>query len=467
VVLVLVAVAVRAAFLIGDPHPDNLAGLTLAEGEVARVIVDEGEWFRTDVGVTEAIRKRQIATAQLVDFEDVDVAAVETGVRDPHLIVPLGPSLILAATWKVTGSQRYIWLQLVQFAVGVALTLVVAWLALRLFARARAAVIAGALWAISPGIAYYASIPLYEIWAVYWTVGIVAFYVWASDRGFTWKTLVALGLLIAAGSLFRQGLLLLLPALALAQVRVSPRAAVRALAIMAAACAVGLIPWTARNIGEFDAVRPVNGVFGQVLWEALGDGSDAFGATYDDGVTFDEVHAERPELVYGTPEYDDYLRAKAFDAIADHPADYAKLVVNRFEDSTLGNTAGVPVPTVQLPGPSAIADRLDQLLTRVLAQMVHFDRVLFVIALASAIWLWLTAVARNRDAVLLLGAVYASVLVTPVFISSHDWRYVAPAMFVLYILAAVGLDEAWERGRDRLRRFRDERADAPAADTAA
>ena len=80
-----------------------------------------------------------------------------------------------------------------------------------------------------------------------------------------------------------------------------------------------LVPWTVRNADRFHRFIPIRTGIGQNLWEGLGEGQNNFGAVLDDQVTLNQVHAVRPDLVYGSPAYDSYLEHKAVTAIREHP----------------------------------------------------------------------------------------------------------------------------------------------------
>jgi 4-amino-4-deoxy-L-arabinose transferase-like glycosyltransferase len=447
IVLVLVAVAIRGIVLAADSDEYELSGLSATGGEVARVIVERGEWFRTDPEAAGAIGDRQDELERLIDPEGFDYPP--DSATNAELVTPQGAALILAASWKLTGSERYIWLQLLQVLIGAALTVAVAWISAKLFGRPRAAAFAAALWAVSPALAFFAKIPLYEIWAVYAAVGLTAAYLVARERE-AWWPLALVGLGIALATLFRQSLILLPFAFAAGELLV-PRRAARTLAIVGAACVVGLIPWTIRSLIEFDQPRPVNGVSGQVLWEGLGE-DPVFGAVNDDVVTLEMVQRERPELEYGTPAYDDHLRGKAVDAIADHPLAWGRLLAERTVDATILNRTDIPAPLLDEGGPAGPAANLvNGIYPRLLK---WFDPLLFLAAAASAVWLWLAG-ARRRQ-VLLLASVFAATALPVVVLSGHKLRYMLPATFALMVLAGVGLDATLERFAARIRSRRAE-----------
>lgn len=444
IVLVLIALAFRGTLLVTDHDTDHLGGLSLAGAEVARAIVDRGEWFRTDTTGADALATAQAEAEVLIDPEDFDYPP-PAGTR-AELITPHGTALILAASWELTGSERYIWLQILQILIGAGLTVVVAWISAKLFKRPRAAAIAAALWALSPGLAFYSIVPMYEIWAAYGAVAITALYLYARETG-DWRWLALVGLAVAVGTLFRQSLLFLLPAFAIAELPDWQRS-LRGLGVMVAACVIGLIPWTVRSIIEFDQPRPVNGTSGQVLWQGLGD-DPVFGAVNDDGLTYEMVVAEKPALSYGTPEYDDYLRSKALDAIADHPGAWVQVLGERVVDVTVSNRTAVPMPLItESDNPT---ERVVRLINRAYPKLVPLiDPALFLLAVAGGAFIWIQR--SGRRALLFLTAVYIALLLPSILVSGHQWRYVAPALFVLMILGGVGLDAAISTTARRLRR---------------
>ena len=97
-----------------------------------------------------------------------------------------------------------------------------------------------------------------------------------------------------------------------------------------------LVPWTVRNADRFHRFIPIRTGIGQNLWEGLGEVHNNFGAVLDDQVTLNQVHAVRPDLVYGSPAYDSYLEHKAVTAIREHPGVMLHAVARRVAITTFG-----------------------------------------------------------------------------------------------------------------------------------
>ena len=212
------------------------------------------------------------------------------------------------------------------------------------------------------------------------------------------------------------------------------------------------MPWTIRNAVEFDRFIPVRIGVGQNLWEGLGEIPNDFGAVLDDRVTEEQVRAEAPELRYGTPEYDDHLREKAYDAIAEHPGHYLKVIGRRLVVSTIAlhNSSWI-----EATDPSLTEDpRVDpgHAVTRVwdLARLTVYallEPVLFLIAVIvfAATWraLW-------RRHVFLIAVVAATL--APYMVLHVEARYVLACLFVYMIAFGLAADWGLERLRERRRR---------------
>jgi 4-amino-4-deoxy-L-arabinose transferase-like glycosyltransferase len=416
-----VALVLRLAVVAADPNPYDHSGLAADHGELARNIVDNGRWFVHNRTALELVGRQQQRAGKLVDPADLDYSRVD---RNPHhlpvVLQPVGAGTVLAGLWSVTGDEDYVYLQLLQIAIDVLMVLVVFWIALRLFERRRTALIAAGLYTLFLPIVVLAKIPHLDIWAVDATIGVVALALkaWRSDRPLPW--LLATGLAAGLGAYFRPGVLLVPVALALATLPWIGwrRAGAAALVPLVAAAAVA-VPWTIRNYEEFDRFIPMRIGIGQNLWEGLGEVDNDFGAVLDDQVTERQVHREDPSLVYGTPAYDDHLREKAIDAIADHPGHATKVVVRRAFVTTIG------LHNLDLP-------------------LGFAEPLLFVLAIAVAIATWRRFPRENA----FLAAVPIATLLP--YLALHvEPRYMLPASFVYLIWLALGIDLLLERRAPR------------------
>jgi len=293
---------------------------------------------------------------------------------------------------------------------------VVFWIALSLFERRRTALISAGLYSVFLPIAVLAKIPHLDIWAVHATIVITALALktWQSARPLPW--LAATGVATGIGLYFRPGVLLLPLALAVAALPwIGWRRTIAAALVPLAVAAALTVPWVVRNYDEFDRFIPTRIGIGQNLWEGLGEVQNDFGAVLDDQVTERQVRREQPELVYGTPEYDDHLREKAVDAIQEHPGHFAKVVARRAVVTTVG--------LHNLSLPLGLAEPL-----------------LFLLAVAVAIVTWRRFPRQHA----FLAAIPVATLL-PYLLLHVEPRYMLPASFVYLIWVALGLDLLLER----------------------
>lgn len=415
VATVVLALAVRLGFLVADPHPYASSGLAADSAEMARQIDQHGRWFESNIPAATQLGNLQNAEHRLIDPAAVDFRAADAHRRLQHQILqPVGEAVVLAGVWKLTG-EHWLPYQLLMIALDSLMILAVLYIGLSLFGRRRAALIGALLYAVFPPIAWLSTVPHLDIWAVDLTITITALLLRARAAPKPARWLVAAGVVIGLGSYFRPGLLLIAPLMALAApARVYSRAALRFAVVPTLVAALLIVPWTIRNADVFHRFIPVRIGIGQNLWEGLGEMHNSFGARLDDAGTFAQVHAVRPDLVYGTPAYDSFLATWARHAIRLHPGFYAKLVGKRLIDST------VLVQNTDWGG-------------GVLAKLL--EPLLFVVSLVTIIATWRRYGRGHR----ILFAVVAATLLPYLFLHLEA-RYVLPASFAYLLWTALGID---------------------------
>ncbi|HYB22406.1 MAG TPA: glycosyltransferase family 39 protein, partial [Solirubrobacteraceae bacterium] len=366
----------------------------------------------------------------------------------PEISEVIGPAAVLAAVWTVTGSERYVYGYIVQIFVDTLAVLLVYRIAMLLFGRRRAALVAAALYAVYPPIARQSSMLAPDIWGVDFTIAVVAAYVEARYSSARWRWLLACAALVGAGAYFRPNLLIMPAALGLASVPWEGWRALRDAAAVTLAACVLLIPWTVRNYVDFHRFIPTRTAFGQVLWEGLGELHNDFGALDNDEETYRQVHRTHPNLVEGTPAYDAYLRGLAAHAIEHHPLFYADLVAHRVVLSTVllydsawmyrGGESLLAYRRRTGRGPlSYVVERPLELLESLL------DPAVFMLAMVSLAFTWRH---RRREHALLIAAGLAALI--PYWILHFEARYVYPATFLYLIWIAVGADLLLARARE-------------------
>jgi 4-amino-4-deoxy-L-arabinose transferase-like glycosyltransferase len=170
----------------------------------------------------------------------------------PWIHYPVGYSALLAGVYKLFGSGILV-APLLNAVAGTLLAFVAYELA-RFHLGRRRACLAGALVALHPGLIAYSSLVMTEIVAAALLTALGAVLLWYRGRTLG---LIAAGLLLGAAVLVRPASLLILP-FALAT---QPGGALQRLrdgAILVAASALIVLPWTLRNCQRFDGCALVS-----------------------------------------------------------------------------------------------------------------------------------------------------------------------------------------------------------------
>jgi 4-amino-4-deoxy-L-arabinose transferase-like glycosyltransferase len=417
---VVLALGLRVAFLVADPHPYEDSGLAAASGEMARQIDHHGRWFASNLVATAQLGDLQNAQHRLIDPASVNFRAADSHPRlQAQILQPVGEAVVLAGLWKVTG-EHWLPYQLLLIAIDSAMTLVVFYIGSVLFGRRRTALLGALLYAVFPPIAWLTTIPHTDMWAVDLTIVITALLLRARAAPERVGWLVAAGIAIGLGSYFRPGLLLIPPFVALAaSTRPRWRQTLLVAVVPTLVAALLIVPWTVRNANVFHSFIPLRIGVGQNLWEGLGEIHNDFGARLDDAGTFGQVHAVHPQLVYGTPAYDSLLASWARHAIHEHPFFYLELIGKRLVDSTvlLQNTEW---------GGGTFAKVLEPLL--------------FVL---SVLTILATRRRYGRSHLILAAVVVATML--PYLFLHLEARYILPASFAYLLWTSLGADLLLER----------------------
>jgi len=446
IVLVAVAFAIRLGFFLADPNPRLQAGLSATHGEIAHNIVAHGQWFVANRS-EDAEEIPTVIAGHLADRSEVPHPQAD---GNPHFVPEViempGLAVVLAGAWAITGDEDYGYVQALQIAIDSLMVLVVFWIALRLYGRRRAALIAGGIYAVFLPIAAFSIIPHLDTWATSLTLGITALFLRACDEwdGRRWRWLLALGVLTGIGIYFRPGVAILPLALAAAAIStLGLRRAIVAGGVPFVVAMLLMAPWTVRNAIEFDQFIPNRIAAGQSLWEGLGELDNDFGALLDDDATERQVREERPDLQYGSPEYDAYLQDKAVEAIKEHPGFYARLVAQRIVGTTV--TLRNSNWAYYLESPAEYMDRsgdgpfgyvVDRPFDAARAAAIGFaEPLLFLIAVLTAAITWRRYWRRHLP----LAAVVVATL-APYIVLHVEPRFALPASFAYMILAGLGAD---------------------------
>jgi 4-amino-4-deoxy-L-arabinose transferase-like glycosyltransferase len=450
VLIFAVAVGVRLAYI---PAKQPFDETTINTGEVARAIVDHGRWLEENWRAVALVQDLGAREHRLVNPAEVSFEAVDAKPQwHPYVDEEVGTGILLAGLWELTGSERYLYGELLQIAVDSLMVLLVYRIVVLLFKRRRAALIAAALYAVFPPIAQHTSLFTPDIWAVDFTIAIVALYLEAMSSSHRLRLLVLCGAVVGVGAYFRPNLLVLPTVLALAHIgRGDWRRHLRYAATVTGIAVLLVIPWTAINYVHFHRLIPTRTGLGVVLWAGLGEVHNDYGVNANENVIRAEVHRARPNLVFASPEYDAYLQKKALHLIEQHPLYYAKLVARRAVLSTIGEYES---GWMHANGESPVLYRartgrglFSYLINRPLN--VIQDALQPVVFMLAMLALALTWRGHRREHLLLIAVVLTTLI--PYWILHSETRYVMPASLAYIIWIAFGADLLAEHVSSRSR----------------
>ncbi|HXA53482.1 MAG TPA: hypothetical protein VNV37_01270 [Solirubrobacteraceae bacterium] len=456
-VIVALALCVRLSYLAANPH--SLKGQTYY-GEVAQGLID-GHGFSDREGApayTEKLRDRE---HRLPEPAQVDLAAIPgLGRWQPLIDEPAGGPLLLAGLWEIADRGRYLPMQLLQALLDALCVLLVFRISLRLFKRPRAALVAAALYAVYPPIAWETTIVYNDIWSVDFTLAITASYLeaigsvdavgWVRSRHW----LVVCGLLTGVSLYFRPNLVILPAVLALATIAVVGWRGTFVRALAPTAIALVLVaPWLVRDYRAFHTFVFVRSGLGITLWMGLGEAQNDFGASQRNLSGIDaRVSSMQPSLRPETPAWDSFLLGHiVLPTIESHPLYYAELVGRRILRSTLllyeGSAwqhRGATFPSLSDRTPASLASFVVEHPLAVLEDAV--EPLAFLLGMLAMALTW----RRWRRAHVLLLAILLSAL-APYIIIHLEPRYALPAAGVYVVWIGLGVDLLAERARALLR----------------
>ena len=456
--IVIAGLGVRIAYLAADPH--GVRAETI-DGEIARNIV-AGRGLVINENATRYVFSLYQREHRQIDPASVDYASLDRHpLWRPEIVEPVGAAVLLAGLWEITGSEHYLQLQIVQILIDALMALLVYRIAMRLFERPGAAVLAAVLYILYPPIAWQSTLPSLDIWAVDFTIAILALYLEAISAPRPWRWLLACGMTAGVAAYFRPTLLVLPAALALVTLPgIGWRDALRRGFLTTMVAAVFLIPWVIRNYNEFHVFIPLRGGLGETLWDGLGESHNNFGATENLYTTAAEVKRLHPELVYESPAWDSLLTHWSVDAIKRHPGYYLAGVARRTARSTFllydsgwmhrGTKLPFTYPAGSGSGSLALRARGgSSLLGFVVDHPLDtaqdaLQSLVFLLAMLALGLSWRGR--RRRHAVMLMVLLLA---LAPYLLIHVEPRYLLPTAVLYMIWVGLGLDLLVSRVRSR------------------
>jgi 4-amino-4-deoxy-L-arabinose transferase-like glycosyltransferase len=443
--IALAGIGVRFAYTATVGHNEQVTSI---EGQLAHNIVKDGRWFAYNTRAEGYLAKLVAQRHRLIDPATVNYSYLDAhGQWYPEIGQSVGVSVIIAALWAITGDERYVQLQVLQGVVDGLAALLVYWIAMRLFARRRPALIAAAIYALFPPLAWQTADAYNDIWAVDFTLVIVALYLLALRSGYRWRWLVACGLSAGLGAYFRPQVLAIVPALSLAMAfSVGWREALRQAAVTTTIAVVLIVPWTIRNYHDFHAFVPMRSAFWMTMLNGLNEIPNRYVSDDSEGALKARIHRIRPELMSETPAWEALLKPIVVKTIEQHPLFYLEVLAHRVALATvlMNETTWMSRGAGDVFG-SARAT-FSTITNRPL--IVIEDALEPFVFLAAMIGLALCCRYRTRQHMLLI-ALVLSVLLP--YITLHvEARYLLPAFPAYFIWIGLGADSLYVRARSRV-----------------
>ena len=427
-----IALLVRLGFLYKNWNNLDFAASYLMHAEVARNILN-GQWFQIDRTHLQQYVQDCYHQARLIDPQDYSAPTEE------HL-VPLyndegGYGLLLAVLWKITGSQRWWYIRVLQ----ILLDIVMCWLVFLIGRRSfgeRVGLLASFMYAcFIPGIEL-AVRPHRDIWVTFLFIFTV-YQVVSLPQGRTmlWRMLaigIATGLISWMRSTVILFVVLMIPLLFLTRPR---KELARSSVFLLTGFVLTFSPLIIRNYVVFDKFMATRGVFWHSFWAGVGQTPNPYNLRDDDETVIRFARSLDSTAVYETDHYEQVLKREAFRFIGDHPWWYVGSVMKRAAVFVFPKIGRDLFFQPQLP--QHVTGTLNVSFSKVLLLLV--DGLLTGLFLAG---IWVT---RSRwKELLAIGYPYLYTLGTlaPFYLVG---RNIMNVYFVVLLVAAISLSHLWER----------------------
>lgn len=298
-------------------------------GEIARNILN-GNGFSINQDYASTVLNTWRSRHQLVDFEDIPPPERET--LQPEFLDEPGYSMLLAATWKLFGSKRWIYVRILQ----VLLDCVMVYLVYLIGRRAwneRTGLIAAGLYAVFIPQIELAVRPHRDAWVTF--AYIVSVYILLKmleneHRKKDLQAVVGLALILAATAWMRSTIVAYVGVCALAFFLLRPfRKALLLSAVLISLFFVILSPLALRNYELFGRLMITRGAVWHSFWAGVGQFPNPYGMKENDEYIAQYFEERHPGIRYGRPEYEEALKGEAMKFLRDHPVWYAGTILKR------------------------------------------------------------------------------------------------------------------------------------------
>jgi hypothetical protein len=267
---------------------------------------------------------------KLIDPQDLPAPTQERLVADYN--DEPGYGILLAGLWKLFGSERWIYVRILQILIDSWMIFLIFYIGTQL-SGPKVGLLAAALYAcFLPGIELVVR-PHRDIWVTFAYILSVAVMLKISrteNRRSETFLAIALGLLIGCTAWMRSTIVAYGIACALSFFILRPPArAFKLSAILLTTFLLIMAPLVKRNYDAFGQIMITRGAFWHSFWAGIGQFNNPLGMIENDHFVSAYFQRLDPTAVYGTPRYEQVLRQEAVKYIAEHPFWYAGTIVER------------------------------------------------------------------------------------------------------------------------------------------
>jgi hypothetical protein len=404
-------------------------------GEIARNIVNGNGLVVNEQNITSTLNAWR-SEKKLIDPQDLPAPTQERFVADYN--DEPGYGILLAGLWRLFGSERWIYVRILQILIDCWMILLILYIGTQL-SGPKVGLVAAALYAcFLPGIELVVR-PHRDVWVTFAYILSVAVMLKISrteNKRSEIFLAIGLGLLIGCTAWMRSTIVAYGIACALSFfILRSPGRAFKLCAILLTTFVLIMAPLVKRNYDAFGQIMITRGAFWHSFWAGVGQFDNPLGMIENDHFVSAYFQRLDSTAVYGTPRYEQVLRQEAMRFIAEHPFWYAGTIVGR---------AGVilaPKIGRELFFQST-SIRSD---TGILNQKVSILPLLAVDGLMAAgllMGLWLSRREKKTLLIVALPLLYTLATLSPFYVVG---RNIMNVYFVTILFASVSAIWLWER----------------------